>query len=149
MDSPGGIGGYPAYAGSREETAIRALIDRWTKAAQEKNVDGVSRSINAGRLLSPMTLFRRCNTKAGTPIGPTIRLSSISMTGPSSSSSAIWSSPPARPWLQPRTPTGQRDTERWSEGGILAASNRRLPQDRRPVARGSRARIRADEPRDW
>ena len=35
------IGGYPAYAGIREETAIRALIDRWTKAAQEKNVDGV------------------------------------------------------------------------------------------------------------
>jgi uncharacterized protein (TIGR02246 family) len=36
-----GIGWHPAYAGSREETAIRALIDRWTKAAQEKNVDGV------------------------------------------------------------------------------------------------------------
>ena len=36
-----GVGWHPAYAGSREEAAIRALIDRWTKAAQEKNVDGV------------------------------------------------------------------------------------------------------------
>jgi ketosteroid isomerase-like protein len=35
------VGWHPAYAGSREEAAIRALIDRWTKAAQEKNVDGV------------------------------------------------------------------------------------------------------------
>jgi hypothetical protein len=51
-------------------------------------------------------------------------------------------------WLPPRPPTGQRDTERRSESGILGAGNRRLPQDRRPVARGSRTRIRADEPRD-
>ncbi len=36
-----GVGGHPAYAGSREEAAIRALIDRWTKAAHQKNVDGV------------------------------------------------------------------------------------------------------------
>jgi ketosteroid isomerase-like protein len=36
-----GVGWHPAYAGSREEAAIRALIDRWTKAAQEKNLDGV------------------------------------------------------------------------------------------------------------
>jgi hypothetical protein len=36
-----GVGWHPAYAESREEVAIRALIDRWTKAAHEKNVDGV------------------------------------------------------------------------------------------------------------
>ena len=35
------VGWHPAYAGSREEAEIRAVIDRWTKAAQEKNVDGV------------------------------------------------------------------------------------------------------------
>ena len=36
-----GVGGHPAYAGSREEAEIRVLIDRWTEAAQGKNVDGV------------------------------------------------------------------------------------------------------------
>ena len=36
-----GIGRHPVYAGSREEAAIRTLIDRWTKAAQEKDLDGV------------------------------------------------------------------------------------------------------------
>lgn len=36
-----GVGWRPAYAGPREEAEIRALIDQWTKAAQEKNVDGV------------------------------------------------------------------------------------------------------------
>jgi ketosteroid isomerase-like protein len=36
-----GISCHPAHAGSREEAAIRVLIDRWTKAAHEKNVDGV------------------------------------------------------------------------------------------------------------
>jgi ketosteroid isomerase-like protein len=36
-----GVGWHPTYAGSRDEAAIRALIDRWTKAAHEKNVDGV------------------------------------------------------------------------------------------------------------
>jgi ketosteroid isomerase-like protein len=36
-----GVDRHPAHAGSREEAAIRALIDRWTKAAHEKNVDGV------------------------------------------------------------------------------------------------------------
>ena len=36
-----GVGWHPAYAESRDEAAIRALIDRWTKAAHEKNVDGV------------------------------------------------------------------------------------------------------------
>jgi ketosteroid isomerase-like protein len=35
-----GVGRHPAYAGSREQAAIRALIDRWTKAEQEKNLDG-------------------------------------------------------------------------------------------------------------
>jgi hypothetical protein len=34
-------GWHPAHGGSRDEAAIRALIDRWTKAAHEKNVDGV------------------------------------------------------------------------------------------------------------
>jgi ketosteroid isomerase-like protein len=36
-----GVGWHPAYSELREEAAIRALIDRWTKAAHEKNVDGV------------------------------------------------------------------------------------------------------------
>src|SRR5215469_12300194 len=36
-----GVGWHPAYAGSTEEAEIHALIDRWTKAAQEKNVDAV------------------------------------------------------------------------------------------------------------
>jgi hypothetical protein len=143
-----GLGRHPAYAESRDEPAIRSLIDRWTKAAHEKNVDGVMSSINAGRLLSPITLFRRCNTKTGKPIGTTIRLSSINMTGRSNSSSAISLSPLTRPLATSRTPAGQRDTERRSQGGILATSNRCLPQDRQPVARGSRTRIRADEPRD-
>jgi ketosteroid isomerase-like protein len=36
-----GVGWHPAHAGPREESAIRALIVRWSKAAQEKNVDAV------------------------------------------------------------------------------------------------------------
>ncbi len=36
-----GVGGHPALAGSHEEEAIHALIDQWTKAMQEKNLDGV------------------------------------------------------------------------------------------------------------
>jgi uncharacterized protein (TIGR02246 family) len=36
-----GLGWHPAHVGPREESAIRALIVRWTKATQEKNVDAV------------------------------------------------------------------------------------------------------------
>ena len=36
-----GVGWHPAYAESREEAEIRTMIDRWTEAAQGKNVDGV------------------------------------------------------------------------------------------------------------
>jgi uncharacterized protein (TIGR02246 family) len=36
-----GVGWHPVHAGPREESAIRVLIVRWTKAAQEKNVDAV------------------------------------------------------------------------------------------------------------
>ena len=46
-----GVGCRPAYAGSREEATIRALIDRWTKAAHEKNVDGVMSIYQRGRSL--------------------------------------------------------------------------------------------------
>ena len=46
-----GGGWHPAYAGSREEAAIRALIDRWTKAAQEKNLDGVMSIYQRGQSL--------------------------------------------------------------------------------------------------
>jgi uncharacterized protein (TIGR02246 family) len=46
-----GIGWHPAYAGSREEAAIRALIDRWTKAAHEKNLDGVMSIYQRGQSL--------------------------------------------------------------------------------------------------
>ena len=46
-----GVGCNPAYAGSREETAIRALIDRWTKVAHEKNLDGVMSIYQRGQSL--------------------------------------------------------------------------------------------------
>ena len=46
-----GVGWHPAYAGSREEAAIRALIDRWTKEAQEKNLDGVMSIYQRGQSL--------------------------------------------------------------------------------------------------
>lgn len=35
------VGWHPVLAGSREQEAIHALIDRWTTAMQEKNLDGV------------------------------------------------------------------------------------------------------------
>ncbi len=45
------VGWHPAYAGAREEAAIRALIDRWTKAMQEKNLDGVMSMYQRGQSL--------------------------------------------------------------------------------------------------
>jgi hypothetical protein len=92
-----GVGWYPAYAGSREEAAIRALIDRWTKAAQEKNLDGVMSIYQRGPSLVAYDIVPPLQYKAGTPIRPTIRLSSISMTGRSRLSSAISPSTPTRP----------------------------------------------------
>jgi len=141
-----GVSWHPGYAGSREEAAIRALIDRWTKAAHEKNVDGVmsiyqrGQSLVAYDLVPPLQYKGWDDYKAffGQYDGP-IEFEFRDLVIAAGATYGY----------QPRAPTGQRDTERRSEGGILAAGNRRLPQDRRPVACGSRTRIRADEPRDW
>jgi uncharacterized protein (TIGR02246 family) len=46
-----GAGWHPAHAGSPEEAEIRALIDRWTEAAQGKNVDGVMSIYQPGQSL--------------------------------------------------------------------------------------------------
>lgn len=46
-----GISWHPACAGSGGETAIRALIDRWTKAMQEKDLDAVMSVYEPGQSL--------------------------------------------------------------------------------------------------
>ena len=92
-----GVGWHPAYAESRDEAAIRALIDRWTKAAHEKNVDGVMSIYQRGPSLVAYDLVPPLQYKGWDAYRDDYKAFFDQYDGPIETSSAISSSPPARP----------------------------------------------------
>jgi len=145
-----GVGWRPANAGSREEAAIRTLIDRWTKAAHEKNVDGVMSIYQRGPSLLAYDLVPPLQSKGWDAYRDAYKAFFDQYDGPIEfefrdlviAADTTFGYSHALQRVSGTLKGGQK-------AAILAASDRRLPQHRQPVARDSRTRIRASEPRDW